>query len=90
MGERRCGGDDPLPDERVLAHELPLLRVERAGLGQDRVRDRHLAEVVQLAGLPKPLELVTRQAHALADGGDEIADAVQVVVQLGLPLVQRL
>ena len=90
LGERRRGGDDPLPDERVLADEHPLVVVERAGLGQDRVGDRHLAEVVQLARLPEHVELVPGEAQTLADGGDEIADAVQMVVQLGLALVERL
>ena len=74
----------------VLADEHPLLVVEWAGLGQDRVRDRHLAEIVELAGLPEQVELVAGQAQPLADSGDEVADTVQVVVQLGLTLVQRL
>ena len=49
------GAKDPLADDRVLADELPLALVERAGLVEDLVRDGELAEVVQLG---RPLELL--------------------------------
>ena len=51
--------DDPLADQRVAADELPLVRVQRAGLGEDRVRDRDLADVVQLGGVAHALGLVS-------------------------------
>ena len=34
-------------DQRVLGHQSALLLGERLGLVEDRVRDRHLADVVQ-------------------------------------------
>ena len=86
-GSRR---DDPLADERVLADELPLVGVERVGLGENRIRDRDLAEVVQLAGLAEEVELLDGESEPLADARGEITDAVQMVVKLGLALVQSL
>ena len=47
-GERWRCEDDALADHRVAAHELPLVLVERAGLVEDLVRDRGLADVVKL------------------------------------------
>ena len=36
--QRRRGADDPLADQRVAAHERPLVLAQRAGLGEDRRR----------------------------------------------------
>jgi len=50
LGDVAQGGgalQDPLADERVAAHELPLERVERSTLVEDPVRDRELADVVE-------------------------------------------
>ena len=49
-GQAGRGLEDPLADQRVAAHERPLVAVERAGLVEDRVRDRELADVVQGGG----------------------------------------
>jgi hypothetical protein len=48
--QRRRHLDDCLADHPVAAHEHALVLVERAGLGQDRVGDRDVADVVQLGG----------------------------------------
>ena len=42
VGEGGRAGDDALADDRVPAHEGPLLGVERARLAEDRVRDADL------------------------------------------------
>ncbi len=47
-GKRRRRGDDPLADQGVPLHEVPLVLVERAGLAEDRLGHRRLADVVQL------------------------------------------
>ncbi len=71
----RCR-DDPLAHERVLADELPLVGIERVGLGEDRVRNRDLAEVVQLSGLAQEVELLDGESELLADARGEITDTV--------------
>src|SRR3954453_9044565 len=45
VGEGRRRLDDALADDGVTLHERPLRGVERAGLLEDRVRDRDLADV---------------------------------------------
>ena len=49
LGEERP--DDVGAEDRVLAHELPLARVEAARLEQHAVGDADLADVVQVGGL---------------------------------------
>ena len=67
LGQGGRGGQDPLADQRVAAHEAPLLVVQRAGLAEDRVRDRELADLVQLGGQRDVRELVVREAELDAD-----------------------
>ncbi len=64
--EARRGGDDALADQRVAAHELPLVVVERPGLGEDLVGDRDLADVVELGGQAHVVHLVARGGRAAA------------------------
>ena len=47
--ECRSGAEDPLSEHGVLADEAPLLGIERAGLGQDRLGKTDLADVVSAA-----------------------------------------
>ena len=61
--QRACGGDDPLADQRVLAHEADLFEVQRTWLVENRIRDRDLADVVQLGGAHGDVDLLDRQAH---------------------------
>ena len=73
--------EDDLADLRVLRHDPPLGRREVAGLGQDLVRDRELAEVVEQARGADALEL------ALAAGrsrGRAATEASAIIVD-GLP-----
>src|SRR5918992_4082708 len=51
LAERRGGVQDALADQRVATDELPLLVRQRAGLLEDLLRDRDLADVVDLRGL---------------------------------------
>jgi len=64
--QRRCDAEDPLADDGVAAHERPLLVVQRTGLGEDAVRDRHLADVQQLGGAHDLVERLGRQAEPAA------------------------
>src|SRR5439155_18559048 len=50
-GQGGCRREDLLADAGMLAHERPLPVVERARLGEDRVRNRDLAAVVERGGL---------------------------------------
>ena len=73
VGQRRRGGQDALADERVAAHERPLVLVQRPGLVEDRVGDGELADVVQLGALadrahhvdvePEPVARCARRAR---------------------------
>ena len=80
---------EALADERVAAHELPLGVVERAGLAQDRLRQPDLADVVQLGAVEQLGQRLLRHAEPAADGDGELPDVEDVVVQLGLALVQH-
>ena len=53
--------EDDLPDLGVLGHDAPLRRHEVAGLGQDLVRDGELAQVVEEARGPDPVQLAIGQ-----------------------------
>ena len=68
---RGGGVQDPLTDDRVPLHVLPLRVIEGAGLVQDRVGDRNLAEIVEAAAaLMSPRSasetIETRQASSHA------------------------
>ena len=73
--QRRCGGDDALADERVAVHERPLRLVERAGLVEDDLGDRDLADVVQLGRQAHLGDLGVGQPEAPRDGVGELRDA---------------
>ena len=77
--QRGRGAQDALADDRVLAHEGPLLVGQRAGLVQDLVRDRHLADVVQLGRAHDLVQLLGEQRQPRADAHRELRDALQVV-----------
>ena len=67
--DRAHAGDraqDPLADHGVLAHDLPLARVERAGLVEDLVGDPDLADVVKERGRADVLDLVLVERQASA------------------------
>jgi hypothetical protein len=55
----------------VAAHEGPLVVVERAGLVEDGVGDRHLAHVVQLGGHAHVVERLALEAQVAAHGFGE-------------------
>ena len=70
------GPDDLGADAGVLAHQLPLLAVQRAGLEQHAVGDGDLADVVQEGrvlhlgeALVGPAELAPQQRHVRRDTG---------------------
>ena len=88
--ERGRRAQDPLADDGVLVDERPLALVERARLVQDRVRDRHLSDVVQLRGANRLVELLGQQLQALADPARQLSDGRHVLAQLGVSLAQRL
>ena len=48
---------------------------QRAGLGEDPVRDRDLADVVQLAGVADALDLLDGQAEPARGALGELGDA---------------
>ena len=49
--ERGRGGEDAFADQGMAAHEHPFLVGQGSGFGDDGVRDRDLADVVQRGGL---------------------------------------
>jgi hypothetical protein len=60
-------GDDALADDRVPANERPFVGVERTGLGENRVRDTDLADVMQLGGMHDRSDLVVGQFELAGD-----------------------
>jgi len=82
----RRGAEHALADQRVAAHEAPLLGFERTRLVEDRVGDRDLADVVQLRRALDVVEHRFGHAHALADRSGESRDLTGVLVQLGVAL----
>ena len=81
VGERRRAQQDPLGDHRVAADELPLLGGERAGLVEDRVRDRHLPDVVQLRRQPRARDLLVGQLELDRERLGELDDAGELLVR---------
>jgi len=81
VGEGGRSHHDPLPDQRVAAHEFPLPLVERTGLVEDRRRDRRLADIMQLRRQDDPSDLVRGLAERCGDGAGKIGDALDVIVQ---------
>src|SRR5204862_100341 len=77
--QRFGGAQDPLADDRVLAHERPFLVGQGARLVQDLVGDRHLPHVVQLGGAYKLVELLDAELQARADAEGELRDSLQVI-----------
>jgi len=84
----KARADDALADHRVALHHGPLVVAQRAGLVEDRVRDRHLADVVQLGCDPDPLDVDFWQSVLAADGLRERGNVGQVVVQAGAALAE--
>ncbi len=72
----------------MLAHELPLLLVEGTGLLEDRVGDRHLADVVELGGPGDGGDLDRREVHRLGDRDGNRRDGVSVGSEIGGPLLE--
>src|SRR6185437_8035243 len=70
--------------------ELPLALVELAGLPEDLVRHRDLAEVVQLRRARELLELVGGQGEPLPDVERESGDTLEVRMQRRLLGRERL
>src|SRR6185312_14093828 len=87
--ERGGGGDDPLADDGVPAHEGPFLVVEGSRLVDDGVWDGDLADVVQRGGVAYLGEILAVDAGAAGDLGGELGDAVLVVAEIGVALGQR-
>jgi hypothetical protein len=81
LSERRRAGKDPLPDDRVPAHQPPFALGEHAGLGEDRVRDGDLPDVVQLRRQPQLLERVAREAEPGSDRHREVRHGLHVVAE---------
>src|ERR1700689_4272932 len=77
----RGGQDDALADQGMATHELPLVLVERAGLLENRDRDRGLADVVQTRGETDPAYLVLGQAEQLGNRARELGDTLGVLVE---------
>ena len=71
-------------------HEAPLLRVQRARLVQDRVRDRDLADVVQLGRARQHVELLADHPQAPPHRERQRTDAALVLLQVRVALLEGL
>ena len=59
----------------MAAHERPLLLGQRAGLGQDLLGDRHLADVVQLGRPDQDVEILCLEPELATHRGGEASHA---------------
>ena len=89
VGKGGRGGDDALARDRVLVHEAPLVGGERPGLVQDRLRDRDLADVVQLGGNADGLHLRRLTPERRGDARRQLGHVVDVIGQLRVAVRQR-
>ena len=89
VAEPRQRAQDALADDRVLAHELPLVVVELAGLVQHVVGDADLADVVQHRD---GLDLGHRprlEPEPVRDGDRQVADGVGVLAGVAVAGLER-
>ena len=77
-GEAGQRPQDALADDGVLAHQLPLLGVEPAGLVEDLVGDPDLADVVEQRDRADLVGRAAVQAEAAGDRAGELVDLVGV------------
>ena len=73
-------GQQLAPGARVAADDVELLVGQRAGLVEDRVRDRELAHVVQQAAEREQAQAVGRQVEPLADPHGQRRHAARVTL----------
>src|SRR5581483_7985786 len=85
---RREGADDPLPDQRVRSHQLPLDLVERCRLAEDLLGDRDLSDVVEPGRATEDVDLLRVEPQLAADRHGEPRDALVMVRQLGLAVAK--
>ena len=74
--------DDVDADLRMLPDLDELLRVERSGLGEDRVQDPDLADVVQQRAAVKLIELFLFHPEPRADVPRRVGDPVHVTARV--------
>ena len=82
--------EHPESDLRVTLEHEPLGPGQRAGLAQDLLGDRELAEVVQAAGEPRELDLLLVEAEARRDAGREVGHARGMAARVRVAKVDRL
>ncbi len=90
MAERRRSAQDVRADRRVATHHLPLLLVEWSRLVQHRVRDRDLADVVQLGRADELRGRCVGHPEPPRDAQDELGDVLRVMLDVRLLHAQDL
>ena len=89
IGEELERRDDLGADDRMLAHERPLVGIEGAALAQHGLRHADLADVVQEPGLRERVDLVGRQSERGAEPASRGADALGVTARAHVFRLQR-
>ena len=79
--------EDRLARQRVPAHDVPLRLVQRPRLVQDRARDHHLADVVQVGRERDVVDRLGRDRELGGDRARELGHPVAVRTQVGGVLV---
>jgi hypothetical protein len=82
------GAQDALADDRVLAHDVPLLAGQRARLVQDPVGHPDLADVVQQRGVADALDLDLVEPEGARDGLGHLDDEGGVLARVAVALDQ--
>ena len=88
-GESLDRGEDPLADDRVSPHQLPLLVVERRGLVEDRLGDPDLADVVEQRSELDRLEEVVAEAEPARHLDGEVRDLLRVHARVAVLRLER-
>ena len=71
---------------RMRAHSSSSSAV---GLLEDHVRDRHLADVVELGGLADHVDVLERQRERHGHGAGQLGDVTPVRAEVGVTLAER-
>src|SRR5262249_15997997 len=81
-GEEFEGGYDLRAEHRVPPHQLPLVRVEAAGLAEHAFRNPDLADVVKKSGLRDDVSLSCRRPRVFGEAPPEDTHPLRVATRI--------
>src|SRR6185436_18717352 len=82
--------EHPEADLRMPLEHQPLRLVQRVRFAEDFLRDRELAEVVEIPSEPGQLDRRLLRAEPAGDSRRVLADPLRMASRVGIALVDRL